>query len=396
MTNQRVAILSAVRTPIGKYLGGLSEVPAVDLGLAAARAAIERSGLAAGDIEEVIFGNARQAGNAPNPARQVGVRAGVAHESPAMTINQACGSSLKALLLGAQSIRLGEARAVLVGGTESMSRVPFSLEGLRKGWKMGHQPLVDNMYRDGFLCPLCHQVMGETAETLAQRYSISRAEQDDFALRSQNRADAARTAGRFDAEIVPVQAPAGRGQVTVAADEHIRANAVLADMAKLPPVFSKEGTVTAGNACGMTDGAAALVLCDKELAGERGVPVLAWLEDGVVAGVDPSVMGLGPVPAVRKLLARGGTTLADFDLVELNEAFAAQVLACDRELKFDPERLNVNGGAIALGHPIGATGARLVVTLLHEMKRRDAARGLATLCVSGGLGLAASFRRGRN
>jgi acetyl-CoA C-acetyltransferase len=311
-----------------------------------------------------------------------------------MTINQACGSSLKALLLGAQSIRLGEARAVLVGGTESMSRVPFSLEGLRKGWKMGHQPLVDNMYRDGFLCPLCQQVMGETAETLARRYSISRAEQDDFALRSQNRADAARTAGRFDAEIVPVQAPAGRGQVTVAADEHIRANAVLADMAKLPPVFSKEGTVTAGNACGMTDGAAALVLCGEELARERGVPVLAWLEDGVVAGVDPSVMGLGPVPAVRKLLARGGTSLADYDVVELNEAFAAQVLACDRELKLDPERLNVNGGAIALGHPIGATGARLVVTLLHEMKRRDAARGLATLCVSGGLGLAASFRRG--
>lgn len=394
MSEMRVAVLSAARTPIGKFLGGLSDVTAVELGVAAARAAIERSGLAGAEIQETLFGNARQAGNAPNPARQIAVRAGVPLESPAATINQACGSSLKALLLGAQAIRLGDAAAVLVGGTENMSRVPFLLEGLRKGWKMGHQAVVDGMYRDGFTCPLCDQVMGETAETLARQYEIPREEQDAFAVRSQNRAEAARLAGRFAAEIVPVDAPAGRGTVRIEIDEHVRCGATLADAARLPPVFSRSGTITAGNACGMTDGAAALVLASEALVREKGLSPLAWFEAGTVAGVDPAVMGIGPVPAVRRLLAARKLNLGDIDLIELNEAFAAQVLAVDRELSLDPERLNVNGGAIALGHPIGATGARIVVTLLHELKRREARRGMATLCVSGGLGVAATFLRG--
>lgn len=394
MSEMRVAVLSAVRTPIGRFLGGLSDVSAVTLGVAAARASIERSGLEPRDIDETMFGNARQAGNAPNPARQVAVGAGIPVESPATTINQACGSGLQSLLLGARSIRLGEANAVLVGGTENMSRVPFLLEGLRKGWKMGHQPVTDAMYRDGFVCALCGQVMGETAETLARQYGISREEQDAFAVRSQNRAEAARLAGRFADEIVPVEAPAGRGTTRIDLDEHVRCGATLADVARLPPVFSKTGTITAGNACGMTDGAAALLLASEALVRERGLEPLAWFEAGTVAGVDPAVMGVGPVPAVRRLLSARGLNLPEIDLIELNEAFAAQVLAVDRELGFDPERLNVNGGAIALGHPIGASGARIAVTLLHELRRRGARRGLATLCVSGGLGVAASFVRG--
>jgi acetyl-CoA C-acetyltransferase len=393
VSRPRVAILSAVRTPIGKFLGGLSEVSAVDLAAVASRAAIERSGLAAADIGETIFGHARQAGNAPNPARQIGARAGVPIASPAWTINQACASGLKALVAGAQAILLGDARVVLAGGVENMSRVPFLLEGLRKGWKMGHQPLVDNMYRDGFVCGLCGKIMGETAETLAEQYGIGREEQDAYALRSQQRAEAAQKAGRFEAELVTVDAPGRGGPVTVTADEHIRPGATLADMAKLPPVFSKTGTVTAGNASGITDGAAALVLASEAVVAERGLAPLAWYDASIVTGVPPEVMGIGPVPAVQKLLERTGATLADFDLVELNEAFAAQVLAVDRELGFDPERLNVNGGSIALGHPIGASGARIVVTLLHELARRGGRRGLATLCVSGGLGIAASFSR---
>lgn len=393
MSESRVAVLSAVRTPIGKFLGGLADVTAVELGVAAARAAIERSGLAAADLDETLFGNARQAGNAPNPARQVAVKAGIPVEAPAATINQACASGLKALLLGAQAIRLGDARAILVGGTENMSRVPFLLEGLRRGWKMGHQPVVDGMYRDGFICALCGQVMGETAETLARQYDVSREEQDAFAVRSQNRAEAARLAGRFADEVVPIDAPAGRGTVRIEIDEHVRCGATLADVAKLPPVFARGGTITAGNACGMTDGAAALVLASEALVRERRLTPLAWYESGTLSGVDPAVMGVGPVPAVRRLLAATKRDLSEFDLIELNEAFAAQVLAVDRELKLDPARLNVNGGAIALGHPIGASGARVVVTLLHELRRRGGRRGLATLCVSGGLGVAASFQR---
>lgn len=394
MSRGRVAILSAVRTPIGKFLGSLSEVTAVDLGATAARAAIARSGLEPVDFGETIFGQARQAGNAPNPGRQISVKAGLSFDVPASTINQACASGLRAIQLAVQSIRAGDAEAVLAGGVESMSRVPFLLEGLRKGWKMGHQPLVDDMYRDGFTCGLCGKIMGETAETLATQYGIPREEQDAWAVRSQNRAEAAQKAGLFRDEIISVDVPGRGGPTVVDTDDHIRHGAALADLARLPAVFSKTGTVTAGNASGITDGAAALVLASEDLVRRKKLEVLAWYEDGVVVGVDPEVMGIGPVPAVRALLARTGLTLADLDLVELNEAFAAQVLAVDRDLKFDTDRLNVNGGSIALGHPIGASGARIVVTLLHEMRRRDVRRGLATLCVSGGLGIASSFERG--
>jgi len=389
----RVAIVAAVRTPIGKFLGSLSEVSAVDLAVAAAKGAIARSGLEPSDFGESILGQARQAGSAPNPGRQVSVKAGLSFEVPASTINQACASGLRAIQLGVQSIRAGEAEAVLAGGVESMSRVPFLLEGLRKGWKMGHQPLVDNMYRDGFTCGLCGKIMGETAETLATQYDIPREEQDAYAVRSQNRAEAARKAGRFADEIIPVDVPGRGGSTRVDTDEHIRDGATAVDLARLPVVFSKTGTVTAGNASGITDGAAVLVLASEALVRRKNLDVLAWYEAGTVVGVDPQIMGIGPVPAVRALLAKTGTTLADHDLVELNEAFAAQVLAVDRELRFDPERLNVNGGSIALGHPIGASGARIVVTLLHEMRRRGVQRGLATLCVSGGLGIASTFVR---
>ena len=350
-------------------------------------------GLPPSQIGETVFGQARQAGNAPNPGRQISVKAGLSFGVPASTINQACASGLRAIQLAVQSIRAGDAEAVLAGGVESMSRVPFLLEGLRKGWKMGHQPLVDDMYRDGFACGLCGKIMGETAETLAAQYGIPREEQDAYALRSQNRAEAAQKAGLFKDEIIPIDVP-GRGVPTVFdSDEHVRHGATLAELARLPAVFSKTGTVTAGNASGITDGAAALVLASEDLVRRRKLDVLAWYEDGVVVGVDPEIMGIGPVPAVRALLDRTGTALGGYDLVELNEAFAAQVLAVDRDLKFDPDRLNVNGGSIALGHPIGASGARIVVTLLHEMRRRGARRGLATLCVSGGLGIASSFQR---
>ncbi len=393
MSTPRVAVLSAVRTPIGRFLGSFATVTAAELGAVAAQAALERAGVSGADIDEVIFGNARQAGGGPNPARQVSIKAGVPETVPAFTVNKACGSGLKSLLLGAQSIQLGEATAVLVGGTENMTRVPYMLDRARLGYRLGHAPLVDGMYQDGFLCPLANQIMGETAETLAGQYGIPREEQDAFALESQRKAGAAWDAGRFADELVPVTVRGGKSDVVIDRDEHPRPDTTPDQLAKLPPVFSKTGTVSAGNSSGITDGAAALVLMALPEAERRGLTPLAVLEASASAGVDPRVMGLGPVPATQKLLAKTGGALDRFDLVELNEAFAAQVLACDRELHIDPARLNVNGGSIALGHPIGATGARIVVTLLHEMRRRGAQRGLATLCISGGLGLAAAFER---
>lgn len=372
-----VAVVSARRTPIGRYLGSLMDVPAVELGAVAARAALADAG--SPRIDEVIFGHARQAGNGPNPARQVLRRAGLADDVPAFTVNKACASSLKALTLGALTIASGEADAVLVGGIEAMSRTPYFLDRARTGYRLGHGELVDGMYRDGFLCPLCGQVMGDTAENLAVQYKIPREEQDRYAVESQQRCERARKAGRFADEIAPV----GK----VATDEHARDGVTIESIAKLPPVFRKDGTVHAGNSSGITDGGAALVLMAEEKLDGR--TPLARITGWKSAGVDPSVMGIGPVPAIRKL----GRPLSEFDLVEINEAFAAQVIACDRELHFDWTRTNVNGGAISLGHPIGATGARIVVTLLHEMKRRGAKRGLATLCVSGGLGMAVEFSR---
>ncbi len=391
---ERVAIVAAVRTPIGKFLGSFADLSAADLGVHATRAALERAGIAAGDVDELIYGCARQAGGGPNMARQVLVRAGIPQERPAFTVNQACGSGLQAILLGSDRIRAGKARIVLAGGAESMTRVPYLLDRARTGYRLGHAPLVDGMYRDGFLDPICGLLMGETAEKLADLYSIGRAEQDAFAVESQRRAGAAIREGRFGREIVPVSVPGKKGEPrVVSADEHVRAEATLEELAKLPPVFREGGTVHAGNSSGITDGAASIVLAGASALRDRGLKALAWVGESEVVGVDPSIMGIGPVPATRRLLDRTKRSLTEFDLIELNEAFAAQVLACDRELNLDRSKLNVNGGAIALGHPIGCTGARIVTTLVHEMERRGAALGLATLCVSGGLGIALELNR---
>ena len=383
-----VYILSAVRTPIGKYGGSLRDLSAPDMGVVVAQAALERAGIAPEEVGEVVFGQARQAGNGPNPGRQVAVRAGIPVRVPAYTVNQACASGLKAIVLGYQEIVLGNAHVVLAGGAEAMSRVPYFVDGARWGARLGHQPLVDGMYQDGFLCPLAKLVMGETAEVLAEQHHITREEQDGYALSSQQRARRAIESRRFADEIVPVTVKDKKGDLQLTGDEHPRFDTTVASLARLPPVFSKSGTVTAGNASGITDGAAALILVSEERLKCCTLPPLARIVDHATAGVDPRVMGIGPVPAVEKLSKKTGHRLEDFDIIELNEAFAAQVLACDRELHFDRERLNVNGGAIALGHPIGCTGARITVTLVHEMLKRRARRGLATLCVSGGLGMA--------
>ena len=390
--SSRVAILEAKRTPIGKFLGAFRNHPAVKLGAHVAREVLASSGTMPGSVDEVIFGHARQAGCGPNPARQVLVRAGVPESVTAFTVNAACGSGLKAIALGADSIRLGRAERVLTGGMENMSMVPFLLDRMREGYRLGHSPLVDDMYRDGFLCPICDMVMGETAEVLADEFKITREEQDGWARLSQNRVERANAKNLFAEEIVPVPVEAGRGEtITVSADEHPRAGVELASLAKLPPVFKKDGSVTAGNASGITDGAAALVLASESAASGRDV--LGWIRDFVAIGVEPRRMGIGPVPAVRALLERNQLTLSDIDLIELNEAFAAQVIACERELKFDRERVNVNGGSISLGHPIGCSGARVVVTLLHQMRRSGAKRGVATLCISGGMGMAMLIER---
>ncbi len=388
-----IVLTGLVRTPIGKFGGSFAGLTAADLGVAAARGALAAARVEATDLDEVIFGCARQAGVGPNVSRQIGWRAGAPASVPAFTVNKACGSGLKAIILASQAIRLGEARIVLAGGTESMSRVPYLVEGARWGLRMGDAPLIDGMYRDGFLCPLCGEVMGATAETLADRYSISRDEQDRYAAESQNRAEAARRDGRFRDEIVPVDVERRGETVSIADDEHPRDGVTAASLAKLPPVFRKDGSVHAGNASGITDGAAACVVMPLGEARRRGLGPLFRLSAHATKGVDPAIMGIGPVPVVRSLLENTGLDVGSIDLVEMNEAFAAQVLACVRDLKLDRGRLNVNGGSIALGHPIGASGARIVVTLLHEMARRRARRGIATMCISGGMGMAGLFER---
>jgi acetyl-CoA C-acetyltransferase len=391
-----VVITHAVRTPIGKFMGSLAELSSADLGVHAVRALLVRSKLDPALVGEVVIGNGRQAGGGPNVARQISVRAGVPNTVPAWTVNMACGSGLKALNLVSDSIRAGRADVAIAGGTESMSRLPFMLPDFRKGYRLGHQPVVDGMYKDGFGCPLSNMLMGETAEKLAKELGIARSAQDEFALASQHKSEAARKAGRFADELVAVELKQKSGTVAFSSDEHARDGATMADLAKLPPVFDPQsGSVTAGNASGITDGAAALLVMSAERAAALDFEPLAVVGHATEAGVAPEVMGLGPVPAVRKLEAQSGVRVRDYDLIELNEAFAAQVLACHRELDLPLERLNVNGGAISLGHPIGCTGARIVVTLLHEMKRRGAKRGLATLCISGGLGLATAFERAR-
>jgi acetyl-CoA C-acetyltransferase len=384
---QAVYILSAVRTPIGKFGGSLASLTAADMGVVAAKAAIERAGIQTEQVEETIFGSARQAGGGPNVARQISIRSGVPQEVPAFTVNKACASGMKSIALAYQAILLGDASCILAGGTESMSRVPYYLEA-RWGYRLGNQELVDGMYRDGFFCPMAKMVMGETAEVLAEHYKISREEQDEYALTSQTRAGRAIAAGRFDVELVPVTIEGKKGAITFSRDEHPFPDASMEKLGKLAPVFSKTGTVTAGNSSGITDGAAAVVVASEYFVKQNNLKPLARISAVTSAGVDPRTMGIGPVPALRKLEEKQNLRLHEFGLIEINEAFAAQVIACDRELNFNRDRLNVNGGAIALGHPIGCTGTRITVTLLHEMLKRNTRRGVATLCVSGGLGMA--------
>jgi acetyl-CoA C-acetyltransferase len=387
-----IYILSGVRTPIGKFGGSLASLTAADMGVVAAKAAMERAGVEAAQVDETIIGNARQAGGGPNVARQISVRAGVPEEVPAFTVNKACASGIKAIALAYQAILVGDANCILAGGTESMSRVPYYLDGARWGYRLGNQEMVDGMYRDGFFCPLAKMVMGETAEVLVGQYKITREEQDEYALLSQARAARAIAAGRFDAEIVPVTIEGKKGATVFARDEHPFADASMEKLGKLPPVFSKAGqntgTITAGNSSGITDGAAAVVVANEHFVRANNLKPLARIVAVASAGVDPRTMGIGPVPALRKLEDKHNLRLHEFGLIELNEAFAAQVLACDRTLNFNRDRLNVNGGAIALGHPIGCTGTRITVTLLHEMMKRNTKRGVATLCVSGGMGMA--------
>ncbi|MDX6447139.1 MAG: acetyl-CoA C-acetyltransferase [Blastocatellia bacterium] len=389
-----VFLAGAVRTPIGRFGGSLQSWTAADLGTAVAKESLRRAQIQPDHVDDSIWGCARQAGGGPNVARQITFRAGVPDRVPAFTVNQACGSGLRAIILAAEQIMIGRANIILAGGTESMSRVPYFAEGARFGMRMGHSELVDGMYRDGFNDPLSGLIMGATAEVLARHYEISRDEQDEFALRSQQRAAAAIAAGRFDDERLALEVKDRKGNVTMfTTDEHVRGRTSIEDLQKLTPVFAPDGSVTAGNSSGITDGAAAVtVLSEAALKASDAVP-LARIVDYDIVGVPPEIMGIGPVPAVRAILARQNLALDDIDLIEINEAFAAQVIACDRDLQFDPERLNVNGGAIALGHPIGCTGVRITATLLHEMKKRRSQRGLATLCISGGMGIALLVER---
>ncbi len=393
MSAERPLLAAPVRTPIGKFGGGLAALSAADLGTRAATACLERAGIEPARVDQVIFGHARQAGGGPNTARQIAFRAGVPVERPAFTVNQACASGLQAVLCAARAIRQGEARVVLAGGTESMSNTPYLLPRARWGYRLGHAELVDGMYRDGFVDPLSELVMGETAEELAGESGVTREAADEYAAESQQRCERARRRGRFGREIAPMTVEGKRGATTVDGDEHPREGVTAEGLARLRPVFRDGGTVTAGNASGITDGAAAILVADPDAARELRLEPEAELVDWEVVGVEPRVMGIGPVPAVRGLLARTGLGLDGIDEIELNEAFASQVLACVEGLGLDRARLNPDGGAIALGHPIGCTGARILVTLLHGMAERGGRRGIATLCVSGGLGLAVLVER---
>ncbi len=389
-----VVILAALRTPVGAFGGALKGVSAAQLGATAARAVLERAGLVPDAVDEVIVGCARQAGNGPNVARQVGWHAGIPVDRPAFTVNKACASSLKAVTLAVQSIMTGENRLVLAGGVEQMSQIPFLLLKARWGYRLGDDTLVDAMYRDGYMCPLSEMLMGETAELLAERYAISRQEQDQLAMESNLRAVAAWESGVMAAEVVPVEAPGEKGTtVRVERDERPRADSSMEKLARLKPAFKPDGTITAGNSSGIADAGAAVIVASAERARELGAKPVARIVGFASAAVHPREMGLSPVPAVRRLLAQTGLALADFDLIELNEAFAAQVLAVDRELGWDVARRNVHGGAIAIGHPTGCSGARILATLLNALRARGGMLGLATLCVSGGPGMAVAVER---
>ncbi|MFA7440785.1 MAG: acetyl-CoA C-acetyltransferase [Sphingomonadaceae bacterium] len=387
-----VVITAARRTPVGSFLGSFVNTPAHELGAVAIKAALEDSGVAPEEVGEVILGQVLTAAQGQNPARQASKAAGIPDEITAFGVNQLCGSGLRSVALGFQAIRNGDAQIIVAGGQESMSLAPHA-QYLRSGVKMGSFELVDTMLKDGLTDIFHGYHMGVTAENVAERYQLTREAQDRFAVTSQNKAEAARDAGRFKAEIAAVTLKTRKGETVVDTDEYIRNGATLEAMAGLRPAFKKDGTVTAGNASGINDGAAAIVLMSAEEAARRNAPVLATIKSWATVGVDPAYMGIGPIPASQKALERAGWTVADLDLIEANEAFAAQSLAVGQELGFDPEKLNVNGGAIALGHPIGASGGRVLATLLHEMVRRDAKKGLATLCIGGGMGIALTVER---
>jgi acetyl-CoA C-acetyltransferase len=381
-----IVIVSAARTPVGSFNGALSSLPASALGTIAIKAALERAGVAPGEVDEVVLGHVLQAAAGQGPARQASVNAGIPYETPAWSLNQICGSGLRAVAVGMQQIQDG-AKIVVAGGQESMSQAPHAAH-LRNGQKMGNLEFVDTMIKDGLWDAFNGYHMGTTAENVAAQGQITREDQDRFAVASQNRAEAAQKAGKFDAEIAPVTIKGRKGDTVVDKDEYIRIGATYESVAGLRPAFSKDGTVTAANASGLNDGAAALVLMREADAAARGLNPLARIASWATAGVDPAVMGTGPIPATRKALQKAGWTVADLDLIEANEAFAAQALCVTRTLGFDPAKVNVNGGAIAIGHPIGASGARILTTLLHEMGRTDAKKGLATLCIGGGMGVA--------
>lgn len=391
---EKVVIASAVRTPVGSYGGSLKDLSAVSLGEIVYREAMRRAGIEASQVDEVIMGNVLQGGQGQNPARQAAIKAGLPIESSAMTVNMVCGSGLRAVALAAQAIAAGEASIVLAGGFESMSQAPYYLSKARWGHRMGNGTIEDGMIKDGLWCAMGNTHMGITAENLAEKYQISRREQDEFSAESQRRTQEAIAAKRFAEEIVPVEIPQRKGDpIIFDTDEFPRAGVTADSLAKLRPAFKKDGTVTAGNASGINDGAAALVLMTEAKAKELGIKPLATFVASAHAGVDPGIMGIGPVSAVRKVLTKTGLALEDLDLIEANEAFAAQSLAVNKELGWNTDIINVNGGAIALGHPIGASGARILVTLLYEMKKRNVKTGLATLCIGGGMGIAVVVQR---
>ncbi|MEO9129642.1 MAG: acetyl-CoA C-acetyltransferase [Sphingomonas sp.] len=387
-----IVITAAKRTPVGSFLGAFATTPAHELGRIAIEAALAQAGVEGSEVSEVILGQVLTAAQGQNPARQASMAAGVPKEIPAWGVNQVCGSGLRAVALAAQAIATGDARIVVAGGQESMS-LSTHAQNLRGGTKMGNLSLVDTMISDGLTDAFNNYHMGITAENLAEQFQITRGQQDEFSVRSQNLADAARSSGRFRDEIVPVTIKGRKGDTIVSDDEYIRAGVTLESLAGLRPAFKKDGTVTAANASGLNDGAAALVIMSRAEAEKRGSPILARIASWASAGVDPSIMGIGPVPATRRALEKAGWSIADLDLIEANEAFAAQALSVGKELGWDASKVNVNGGAIAIGHPIGASGARVLTTLLYEMGKRDAKKGLATLCIGGGMGIAMCVER---
>ncbi len=387
-----VVITAAKRTPVGAFLGAFASTPAHELGRTAIEAALAQAGIAADEVSEVIMGQVLTAAQGQNPARQASMAAGVPKEVPAWGVNQVCGSGLRAVALASQAIQTGDATVVVAGGQESMS-LSAHAQHIRGGTKMGDLSMVDTMIKDGLTDVFNGYHMGITAENLAEQYQITRSDQDSFAVASQNKAEAARASGRFKDEIAPVTIKGRKGDTVVEDDEYIRAGATVDGVSGLRPAFKKDGTVTAANASGLNDGAAALVLMSREEADRRGVPILARVASWASAGVDPSIMGIGPVPASKRALEKAGWTIADLDLIEANEAFAAQALAVGKELGWDSDKVNVNGGAIAIGHPIGASGARVLTTLIYEMQKRDAKKGLATLCIGGGMGIALCVER---